>query len=169
MYYPKKAHQTHRSNGSKNSIPLLTPNFHLKTNTCRISHFIGNKPETARRKLLVGLNMYGTLFTTQSPRRPITGTEYLQLLEKHNPSLQWDAESEESYFEFVDDTMQEGEVWYPSLYSIKKRMDLVDDYDVGGVSLWEVGQVHSRFSRWEMLMMCRDWNTFMSCYDGLGA
>ena len=119
---------------------------------------MGNKPEAARHKLLVGLNMYGTLFTTHSPRRPITGREYLSLLEKYKPSLQWDIESEESYFEFVEDDGLggEGEVWYPSLYSVRKRLDLVDDYDVGGVSLWELGQVFFSGSGWRNADFFRD-------------
>ena len=95
--------------------------------------------------------MYGTVFAPL--RRPITGNEYVQLLEKYKPRINWDSDSEESYWEFSDGEM-EGEVWYPSLYSIRylsyfswgngsKRLNLVQDFNVGGVSLWELGQVTS--------------------------
>jgi spore germination protein YaaH len=60
--------------------------------------------------------MYGTLFTPS--RRPIIGKEYIELLEKYQPSLNWDSESEESFWEYSDED-GEGEVWYPTLYSIK--------------------------------------------------
>ena len=64
--------------------------------------------------------MYGNIFGPI--RRPIIGKEYTELLEKYQPKLQWDTESEESFFEFADESAQ-GEVWYPSLYSIKYFCD----------------------------------------------
>jgi spore germination protein YaaH len=82
----------------------------------RITHFIGDKPVEARKKLLVGFNMYGALFTPA--RRPIIGREYIELLEKYQPTLSWDSESEESFCEISDEN-GEGEIWYPTLYSIK--------------------------------------------------
>ena len=102
--------------------------------------------------------MYGTVFTPL--RRPITGNEYLQLLEKYKPRINWDSYSEESYWEFSDGEM-EGEVWYPSLYSIRylsyfswgngsKRLNLIQDFNVGGISLWELGQVTSKL--WDILI-----------------
>ena len=60
--------------------------------------------------------MYGSLFTPY--RKAIIGKEYIKLLEKVKPQMQWDGESEESFFEFTDGNV-EVEVWYPSLYSIK--------------------------------------------------
>jgi spore germination protein YaaH len=102
--------------------------------------------------------MYGTIF--QPSRRPIIGKEYIELLEKYKPKLEWDSDSEESYFEVSDDEKGDGEVWYPSLYSIRyvfllinrdgngrKRLSLVKDYHVGGVSLWELGQVLHKYFR----------------------
>jgi spore germination protein YaaH len=132
-------------NGLKNST---TP----QTRLIRIMHFIGNKDITARKRLLVGLNMYGTLFSPS--RRPIIGREYIELLDKYKPELNWDSESEESFWEFNDEE-GEGEVWFPSLFSIRyillteretkvrKRLNLVEDLEVGGISLWELGQVIS--------------------------
>jgi hypothetical protein len=63
--------------------------------------------------------MYGTIFNPH--RRPIIGKEYIELLEKHEPIIQWDSESEEAYFEFSGPDVEDGEaqVWYPTLYSIK--------------------------------------------------
>jgi len=99
--------------------------------------------------------MYGTIF--QPSRRPVIGKEYIEFLEKYKPILEWDSDSEESYFEVSDDEKGDGEIWYPSLYSIRyvlflikggsngrKRLSLVEDYHVGGVSLWELGQVRTQ-------------------------
>ena len=105
--------------------------------------------------------MYGTVFTPQ--RRPINGDEYLRLLETQKPRIDWDTESEEAVVEFTTEGGQDAEVWYPTLYSIRyvrrlnevawidfidrKRLDLIDDFDVGGISFWELGQVGSPLPR----------------------
>ena len=67
--------------------------------------------------MLVGLNMYGSLFTPQ--RRPINGDEYVRLLEMHKPRIDWDIESEEAVIESTTEDGQDAEVWYPTLYSIR--------------------------------------------------
>lgn len=119
MTYDHNAASTH---GAPNApIEWVEDQFlHLLDSTNpRITHFIGNKPPELRAKLLVGLNMYGTLFNPS--RRPIVGNEYIQLLEKYKPHIEWDSLSEEAFWEFTD--VEHGtmgaEVWYPSLYSIK--------------------------------------------------
>lgn len=61
--------------------------------------------------------MYGTEFAPK--RRPIKGDEYLRLLERHNPKIDWDVDSEEAVFEFTVDDGPDAEVWYPTLYSIR--------------------------------------------------
>jgi chitinase domain-containing protein 1 len=61
--------------------------------------------------------MYGTVFNPA--RRPILGDEYIRLLEQYKPSLDWDGDSEESFWTFEDEQGVEAEVWYPTLYSIK--------------------------------------------------
>lgn len=115
------------------------PNAPIEWVEEQINHYVGNKDPTARKKLLVGLNMYGALFKGREGRRPILGREYVELLETYEPTLDWDSENEESFFEFSDGG-DDWEVWYPTLMSIKKRLTLVEDFDVGGVCFWELGQ-----------------------------
>lgn len=87
------------------------------------------------RKLLLGLNMYGT-----DNGQPITGSKYLELLREHKPRIVLDNDAEEHYFEYLDAaTRQRHQVWYPTLYSIRKRHQLAQELGVG-VAMWEVGQ-----------------------------
>jgi hypothetical protein len=44
----------------------------------------------------------------------------------------------------------------------RKRLDMIEDFDVGGVSLWELGQVESILSR---LTVARDSITFMNSFE----
>lgn len=98
---------------------------------------------------------------------PIVGSRYLELLGKidKNEELEWDKESGEHYFHYhtkdggsastdnEDDDDDENDsgyeeedendsrrvVWYPTLYSIKLRLDLAKEMGCG-VAVWEIGQ-----------------------------
>ncbi|KAI9209211.1 chitinase domain-containing protein 1 [Polychytrium aggregatum] len=90
-----------------------------------------------RHKLLVGLNMYGSDYTS-SEGEAVIASQYLELLEKHNPSIVWSEDDAEHYFNYHD---QKGThmVWYPTLKSIHDRIALAEEYGTG-LSFWEVGQ-----------------------------
>ncbi|KAJ6320232.1 hypothetical protein OIU78_015588 [Salix suchowensis] len=69
----------------------------------------------------------------------ITGREYLSLLEKHKPKLQWEKNSGEHFFLYVDDKQIKHAVFYPSLMSISIRLEEARLQGVG-ISIWEIGQ-----------------------------
>ncbi|KAG6749607.1 hypothetical protein POTOM_046665 [Populus tomentosa] len=69
----------------------------------------------------------------------ITGREYLSLLEKHKPQLQWEKNSGEHFFLYVDDEHINHAVFYPSLMSISIRLEEARLQGVG-ISIWEIGQ-----------------------------
>ena len=87
------------------------------------------------RRILMGLNMYGT-----DNGQPITGGKYLELLREHKPRLVLDEDAEEHYFDYLDSaTRQRHQVWFPSVYSLQKRLELAKELGIG-VAMWEVGQ-----------------------------
>ncbi|CAK7348748.1 unnamed protein product [Dovyalis caffra] len=79
----------------------------------------------------------------------ITGREYLTLLEKHKPKLQWEKNSGEHFFLYVDDDHVNHAVFYPSLMSISMRLEEARLQGVG-ISIWEIGQasVYRALSKW---------------------
>ncbi|GAB0094465.1 chitinase domain-containing protein 1 [Sergentomyia squamirostris] len=90
-----------------------------------------------RKKILLGLNMYGLDFTPDGGGA-IIGHEYLRLLRHVKGRLALDENDEEHYFDVKTPTGRHI-VFYPSLYSIKKRIDLAREMGTG-LSLWELGQ-----------------------------
>lgn len=64
------------------------------------------------------------------------GHEYLALLDKHHPAIQWDPESGEHYF-FYDSRRRI--VYFPTLKSIQQRLELAKLWGTG-ISIWELGQ-----------------------------
>lgn len=93
------------------------------------------------KKVFVGLNFYGNDFVVSGGLGggPILGREYVSLLEKHRPELQWEKNSAEHFFLYEDEQNVKHVVFYPSLMSISVRLQEALMWGAG-VSIWEIGQ-----------------------------
>ncbi|XP_024020949.1 chitinase domain-containing protein 1 [Morus notabilis] len=92
-------------------------------------------------KIFLGINFYGNDFILAEGGGggAITGSDYLSLLEKHKPRLQWEQNSAEHLFFYSDDKHINHAVFYPSLMSISTRLEEARKWGCG-ISIWEIGQ-----------------------------
>ncbi|KAJ6872983.1 Rhodanese domain-containing protein [Populus alba x Populus x berolinensis] len=122
------------------------PNAPLKWIRFTLQILLGNSGARAlANKIFLGINFYGNDFVVSEGSEgggAITGREYLSLLEKHKPQLQWEKNSGEHFFLYVDDEHINHAVFYPSLMSISIRLEEARLQGVG-ISIWEIGQVLS--------------------------
>ncbi|XP_061352997.1 uncharacterized protein LOC133297808 isoform X2 [Gastrolobium bilobum] len=104
----------------------------------------GNRAQSLAPKILLGINFYGNDFSLSkdSGGGAIIGRDYLALLEKHRPELQWDKNSGEHFFFYTDDKEIRHAVFYPSLKSISLRLEEARSWGCG-ISIWEIGQGHT--------------------------
>lgn len=68
----------------------------------------------------------------------ITGRDFIYLLDKYKPTLQWDEKSSEHFFVYSDKGLRHA-VFYPTLMSLSLRLDEAQDWGTG-LSIWEIGQ-----------------------------
>lgn len=91
-----------------------------------------------RKKILVGLNFYGTHYIVGTKVEPILGTQYVEVLKKQKPTIRWDAQVAEHITEYKT-SLGQHVIYYPSLFSIQERLELATELGTG-ISLWEIGQ-----------------------------
>ncbi|XP_019192501.1 PREDICTED: uncharacterized protein LOC109186803 [Ipomoea nil] len=93
------------------------------------------------RKIFLGINFYGNDFVISGGLGggPIIAHEYISLLEKHKPALQWEGKSGEHFFLYADDQHARHVVFYPTLMSLAKRLEVAASWGAG-ISIWEIGQ-----------------------------
>ncbi|XP_069673533.1 chitinase domain-containing protein 1 [Periplaneta americana] len=90
-----------------------------------------------RSNILLGLNFYGNDYTSMGGG-PIVSHQYISLLQQARGYLQYDTNSAEHYFELKLKTGRHT-VFYPTLYSIQKRIKLAEELGIG-LAIWELGQ-----------------------------
>ncbi|XVF22400.1 hypothetical protein REPUB_Repub12eG0169100 [Reevesia pubescens] len=101
----------------------------------------GNNAQRLAPRVFLGINFYGNDFVLSggSGGGAIVGRDYLSLLEKHRPLMQWEKNSGEHFFVYSDHNNVRHAVFYPSLMSIYMRLEEARSWGTG-ISIWEIGQ-----------------------------
>jgi len=93
-------------------------------------------------KILMGMPNYGydwTLpYTTNSVARSMTNTGAIELAAKVGAEIQYDTKAQAPFFNYYDSQGRKHIVWFDDARSIRARLQLVDTYNLGGVSYWTI-------------------------------
>ncbi|XP_018377824.1 PREDICTED: chitinase domain-containing protein 1 isoform X2 [Trachymyrmex cornetzi] len=119
------------------SIQRPGPNSPLDWTRQCVEFLAPEKNNHRRSQILLGINFYGYNYTPEGGRA-ILASEYLDILKSFKGKIQWDNSSKEHFFEPKLATGN-GYVFYPTLYSIKARLELANELGTG-ISIWELGQ-----------------------------
>lgn len=86
-------------------------------------------------KLFMGVPLYG--YDWKQGKKKAKGLFYeeiVALIEKHNPQVMWDDESQSSYFEYENRV-----VWFDDAVSLERKLQLATEIGVGGAAVWRLG------------------------------
>lgn len=114
------------------------PNAPIQWMKQEIQALCGND-KTKCRKVLVGLNFYGNVYTGDTVSETVRGEEFQRIMTDYAPDLKWHSVFEENYAKFIDSKGQDNTVWYPTPRSIESRIKLIQSLGCG-LAVWELGQ-----------------------------
>lgn len=96
-----------------------------------------------REKILMGVPFYGfdwTLPFNPGDRANLIGyREALELASRYGATIQYDIISQAPFFNYIDESWQEHVVWYDDARSFRAKYNLVNEYNLRGVSYWALG------------------------------
>lgn len=109
-------------------------------------------------KILMGMPNYGYDWTLPykegTAARSVSFAQARELAQSEGATIEFDEKSQAPYFNYTDDAGAEHVVWFDNEQSIRARLELVEEYDLGGVSYWTI----NRFSP-------EGYETLTSMYD----
>lgn len=97
-----------------------------------------------RNKIFMGIPNYGYDWTL--PYRPGTAARALsnpgavQLAYEVGANIQYDPVAQSPFFRYYDASGKQHEVWFEDARSILAKLELVNEYRLGGISYWTIGR-----------------------------
>ncbi len=97
-----------------------------------------------RNKIFMGIPNYGYDWTL--PYKPGTAARALsnpgavQLAYEVGANIQFDPVAQSPFFKYYDSSGKQHEVWFEDARSILAKLELVNEYRLGGISYWTIGR-----------------------------
>ncbi len=95
-----------------------------------------------RYKILMGIPNYGYDWTLPyemgTAAEKITNTEAVERAIRHGAVIQFDELAQTPFYHYFDSLGREHEVWFENAESIKAKLNLVAEFNLAGVSYWNL-------------------------------
>lgn len=124
----------------------LAPNAPIDWVEANVLYLADESERKYRAKILLGLNFYGAKYelyqnAPKSAPEPILGRQLVELLRDNADivNIKYDEKSGEHFYLLSTTEMNKIVIFYPSLYSIEKRIEMARKLGTG-LSIWELGQ-----------------------------
>lgn len=94
-------------------------------------------------KILLGVPNYGydwplPYVKGETEAKGLSTTAAFDLAYDKGATIMFDEESQAPYFNYYDENGKEHVVWFENARSVRARLDLVDKYSLGGISVWQI-------------------------------
>lgn len=94
-------------------------------------------------KILLGVPNYGydwplPYVKGETEAKGLSTTAAFDLAYQKGAEIMFDEESKAPYFNYYDENGVEHVVWFENARSVQARLDLVNEYSLGGISIWQI-------------------------------
>lgn len=97
-----------------------------------------------REKILMGIPNYGYVwtlpYTKGTAAETISNVGAVDLAARENAAIQYNEVSQAPYFNYFGDNQKEHVVWFEDARSIEAKLNLMEEFGLGGVSYWTIGK-----------------------------
>lgn len=97
-----------------------------------------------RPKIFMGIPNYGYDWTLPyaqgTAAKTVTNTQAVDIARDNGAAIRYDRVSQAPFFNYYDANGKQHEVWFEDARSIEAKLDLADQYDLGGVSYWTINR-----------------------------
>lgn len=97
-----------------------------------------------RQKIFMGIPNYGYNWTLPyqpgTAARTISNTGAVDLAAREGAIIRYDTSAQAPFFEYYDDSGKQHVVWFEDARSILAKLTLANEFRVGGLSYWTIGQ-----------------------------
>ena len=97
-----------------------------------------------KNKILLGIASYGYDWSITVPNKAYTIDEAYAKASLMGANIIFDSLSKCSYYNYIDQGINHS-VWFENAESISYKLDLVNSYDLGGISIWSLAQTNSAY------------------------
>ena len=94
-------------------------------------------------KIILGLALYGYDWSNNKGQA-IASKNVYNIASKNNASIEWDNLSKTPHFSYVKDGVYH-ELWYENEQSLKLKINLSSNYNLGGIGFWRLGLEEKEF------------------------
>lgn len=101
-------------------------------------------------KILLGLAAYAYDWPSNGAKAKSYGiNEAYNTASRNGAEVKWDSAAKSPYFNYIDGSGIYHTVYFENSTSISYKLDIVNNYDLGGVSIWRLGLENSDY--WESI------------------
>ena len=89
-----------------------------------------------RHKIILGIANYGYDWPRYGEGRAVTYQTAMNIAERYSVPVLWDSQAKVPYIRYGDGR----QIWFENRQSLSYKLELVQKYQLGGISLWRLGQ-----------------------------
>lgn len=103
-----------------------------------------------KEKIVLGLSAYAYDWPSNGQKaKSYSLSEAYSVASKYGAEIKWDSVSKSSYYTYTDSANISHTVWFEDSTSIGYKLDIVNNYDLGGISIWRLGLENSDY--WKVI------------------
>lgn len=130
-------------------VVIMTYDYHYKTTAAgavaplwwveEVISYMRSQARIPAAKLLIGMATYGYDWGQGVTTATVTRDKLAQVKDRYGVAAHYDPASSSPFYTYTDANQVRHQIWLENEQSLGKKLDLVQRYELGGISFWRIG------------------------------